>query len=40
FTVALQVYGRQGRPCPTCGQDIAQNIIGGRSSFFCPKCQK
>ena len=40
FTVALQVYGRQGRPCPTCGQDIARNIIGGRSSFFCPKCQK
>jgi len=40
FTVALQVYGRNGQPCPVCGQAIQRLVIAGRSSFFCKKCQK
>jgi len=39
FNVRLKVYGRAGRPCPACGAVIRQQVIGGRSSFFCPKCQ-
>ena len=40
FTVALQVYGRNGQPCPVCGQAIQRLVIAGGSSFFCKKCQK
>lgn len=35
------VYGREGRPCHRCRQTvIAKKKIAGRSSFFCPNCQK
>lgn len=40
FTVSLQVYGKAGRPCPVCGTLLDQVRIGGRSSVFCPRCQK
>lgn len=33
------VYGREGSPCKKCGQSILRIKQGGRSSFFCPKCQ-
>ncbi len=36
----LQVYGRKGKPCAKCGGDIRRIVIAGRSTFFCPKCQK
>jgi len=36
----LQVYGREGKPCPHCGKAIMRKKIGGRSSYFCPSCQK
>lgn len=36
----LQVYGREGLPCPTCQTPIRRVKVGGRSSFYCPKCQK
>lgn len=39
FAQQLQVYGRDGEPCPDCGGPIAQRKIGQRSSFFCPACQ-
>lgn len=39
-TPALQVYGRQKEPCPVCGQPLEKITLSGRSSFFCPKCQK
>ena len=39
FTQQLQVYGRCGDPCPTCGQPIQSQRLGQRSTFFCPKCQ-
>jgi len=36
----LQVYGREGKPCPHCGQPLQRRRIGGRSAHFCPRCQK
>ena len=36
----FQVYGQQGRPCPHCRDAaIIRTVIGGRSSFHCPRCQ-
>jgi formamidopyrimidine-DNA glycosylase len=35
-----RVYGRQGLPCPACGRPIQRAVVGQRSSFFCPHCQK
>jgi len=35
-----RVYGRKGEPCPRCGAKIRRLVIGGRSSFFCPRCQR
>ncbi len=40
FAQQLQVYGRTGEPCPTCGGTIKQITQGQRSSFFCPRCQR
>ena len=40
FQNLLQVYGREGHPCPTCGQPISRIVIGGRSSHYCPCCQQ
>jgi formamidopyrimidine-DNA glycosylase len=34
------VYGREGEPCPRCGEPIRRIVISGRSSFFCASCQK
>ncbi|NLV17089.1 MAG: bifunctional DNA-formamidopyrimidine glycosylase/DNA-(apurinic or apyrimidinic site) lyase [Syntrophomonadaceae bacterium] len=39
FQNMLQVYGRSGQLCPACGEPICREVIGGRSSHFCPKCQ-
>ncbi len=36
----LQVFRREGEPCPVCGNLIRRIRIAGRSSFFCPVCQK
>lgn len=36
----FQVYQREGKPCPRCNTLIKRIKQGGRSSFFCPKCQK
>ncbi len=36
----LRVYGRHGEPCVKCGKTVEKKSIGGRSSHFCPKCQK
>ncbi len=35
-----RVYGRAGNPCKVCGVLIRRIVIAGRSSFFCPECQK
>ncbi len=36
----LRVYGREGKNCPNCGTIIARKKIAGRSSCFCPACQR
>ena len=36
----FMVYQKNGTPCPFCGATIARSTIGGRGTFFCPKCQK
>jgi formamidopyrimidine-DNA glycosylase len=34
------VYGREGEPCHNCGTRIERVKLSGRSSHFCPTCQK
>jgi formamidopyrimidine-DNA glycosylase len=34
------VYGRKGTPCPRCGHALARITLGGRTTTFCPGCQK
>ncbi len=36
----LRVYGRKGEPCGKCGVEVQRTVIAGRSTFYCPKCQK
>lgn len=36
----LKAYGREGEPCPRCGRPIKRTTIAGRSSCFCPCCQR
>ena len=42
FQHAFRVYDREGAPCPTPGCDgtIARIVQSGRSTFFCPLCQR
>ena len=40
YTAQLRVYQRAGQPCGRCGTKIARLIIAGRSSHFCPRCQR
>lgn len=40
FTRELLVYGRDGSQCTKCKSIIETQVIGGRSTFHCPKCQK
>ncbi|HDZ25348.1 MAG TPA: bifunctional DNA-formamidopyrimidine glycosylase/DNA-(apurinic or apyrimidinic site) lyase [Candidatus Aminicenantes bacterium] len=35
-----QVYGRESQSCFICGEKIKRLRLGGRSSSFCPRCQK
>ena len=39
-TPVLQVYGHAGEPCRNCGNTLCRTVIGGRSSVYCPACQK
>jgi len=36
----LRVYGREAEPCIRCQTPIKRIVITGRSSHYCPKCQK
>ena len=40
FFRELNVYGRAGEPCKVCGTPIKQAVLGQRSTFWCPCCQK
>jgi len=35
----LEVFRRAGQPCPRCGTPIERTVVGGRGTYFCPKCQ-
>ena len=34
-----QVYGRAGKPCLVCKTPIKKISLGGRGTYFCPRCQ-
>lgn len=40
FRRKLRVYGRTGEPCRACGTAISRIVVGGRSTHFCPRCQR
>jgi len=40
FAGRLRVYGREGEPCRTCGNPVERIVQGGRSTFYCPHCQR
>lgn len=40
FQLEHCVYQRTGEPCRTCGAPIRRIVVGGRSTHFCPVCQK
>jgi formamidopyrimidine-DNA glycosylase len=40
FQLQHRVYGREGEPCLVCKTPIKRVVIAGRSSHYCPKCQR
>lgn len=40
FQLSHKVYGRAGEPCAACGAPIRMTRVAGRSSHFCPRCQR
>lgn len=40
FARRLRVYGRAGEPCRACGAAVTREVQAGRSTFFCPGCQR
>jgi len=40
FQLRHHVYSRTGQPCRVCGTPIKRIVIGGRSTHYCPTCQK
>jgi formamidopyrimidine-DNA glycosylase len=42
FQHRFKVYDREGKPCPRkgCGGTVRRIVQGGRSTFYCPTCQR
>ncbi len=40
FAQRLFVYDRKGEPCRKCGTPIRQEVLGQRSTYWCPRCQR
>lgn len=40
FQHTFRVYDREGQPCPACATPIVRLVQSGRSSFYCPSCQR
>jgi formamidopyrimidine-DNA glycosylase len=36
----FMVYGRKGEPCQRCRTPIQRTVLGGRSAYLCPRCQR
>ena len=39
FAARFRVYDREGLPCSGCGASVRRIVQGGRSTFYCAKCQ-
>lgn len=39
FSKSFSVYDREGRPC-ACSGIVKRIVQGGRSTFYCPRCQR
>ena len=40
FSSDWRVYGREGKSCPNCGATVRRRVDSGRSTFYCPACQR
>lgn len=40
FQDRLRAYGREGEACPRCGKAIVRIVQAGRSTYYCPGCQR
>jgi formamidopyrimidine-DNA glycosylase len=40
FRIRLRVYSREGELCRICGKTVKRVVLGGRSAYYCPLCQK
>ena len=40
YVLQLNAYGRNGEPCRICGQTLQSIRQGGRTTVYCPVCQK
>jgi formamidopyrimidine-DNA glycosylase len=40
FQLRHRVYGREGEPCRVCRTPVKRVVVAGRSSHYCPQCQK
>jgi formamidopyrimidine-DNA glycosylase len=40
FVQELNIYGKKGQKCVVCNSIVETVTIGGRTSAFCPSCQK
>jgi formamidopyrimidine-DNA glycosylase len=40
FSKKFDVYDREGEPCRGCSGKVQRIVQGGRSTFFCPSCQR
>jgi formamidopyrimidine-DNA glycosylase len=40
FQIHHAVYDRDGQPCGQCGTPIKRLLLSGRSTFYCPRCQR
>jgi formamidopyrimidine-DNA glycosylase len=40
FQLEHRVYDRAGAPCAVCGTAIRGRVLVGRSTFYCPRCQR
>jgi formamidopyrimidine-DNA glycosylase len=40
YVTQLKAYGHENDPCEKCGTTIERIVIAGRSSHYCPQCQR
>ena len=40
FQISLKVYARSGESCTRCGSVIRRIVLAGRSTYYCPQCQR